>query len=129
MTDRVLFVEDDETFRTIVARHLRRHGYEVVEAGSAEEARTALAGGTAPAVVLLDVNLPGDPGWSLLRSGPLADAVRDGLPVVVASAVTVDPARLREFHVAGYLPKPFPLETLLASIDRLIHQEGVTTEP
>ena len=32
-------------------------------------------------------------------------------PVVIASATTVNPKRLEEFRVAGYLPKPFPLET------------------
>ncbi len=41
----------------------------------------------------------------------------------MASATTVSPARLREYAVAGYLPKPFPLETLLATVERLIHPE------
>jgi hypothetical protein len=41
--------------------------------------------------------------------------------VVIASATTVNPKRLAEFHVAGYLPKPFPLETLVDTVDRLLH--------
>lgn len=56
----VLLVEDDATLRQILARHLRAQGYDVDEAGSAEEAVTILAGGIRPAVVLLDINLPGD---------------------------------------------------------------------
>jgi DNA-binding NarL/FixJ family response regulator len=40
--------------------------------------------------------------------------------VVIASATTVNPRRLDEFRVAGYLPKPFPLETLVATIERLL---------
>jgi hypothetical protein len=41
-------------------------------------------------------------------------------PVIIASAVTVDPRRLREFAVAGYLPKPVPPETLPQTVERLL---------
>ena len=71
-----------------------------------------------PILVLLDINLPGDTGWSVLRSDAFAAAGRP--PVVVASAMSVSPARLREFGVAGYLPKPFALDTLRSTIDRLL---------
>ena len=37
--------------------------------------------------------------------------------------MAVNPARLREFGVAGYLPKPFALETLPSTIDRLLTKE------
>jgi DNA-binding response OmpR family regulator len=114
----VLLVEDDESLRRILARHLRAHGYDVDEAASAEEAVTILAEGVRPAVVLLDINLPGDNGWDLLRGPSLAAA--GSPPVVVASALTISPRRLAEFGVAGYLPKPFPLETLTATIERLV---------
>ncbi len=123
MTDRILFVEDDEPFRTTVARHLRRHGYEVIESPSVEDARLRLDGGLRPSLVLLDLNLPGETGWSLLRDDRLRAAGEP--PVVVASATTVSPARLREHAVAGYLPKPFPLETLVVTIDRLLGSRRV----
>jgi DNA-binding response OmpR family regulator len=115
---RILFVEDDESLRLIVARHLRAQGYEVDEADSAEAAVSLLEGGLRPGVVILDLNLPGDTGWDLLRGPALADA--GSPPVAIVSATTVNPRRLAEFKVAGYLPKPFPLETLVATIERLI---------
>lgn len=114
----ILLVEDDEGLRPILAGHLRRHGYSVVEAATAEAATAALAGGADPALVILDVNLPGETGWDLLRSPAMAGPLRP--PVVIASAVTVSPRRLAEFGVDGYLPKPFPLETLLQTIGRLL---------
>lgn len=114
----ILLVEDDESLRRILARHLRAHGYDVDEAASAEEAATILAEGVRPAVVLLDINLPGDNGWDLLRGPSLAAA--GSPPVVVASALTISPRRLAEFGVAGYLPKPFPLETLTATVERVV---------
>jgi len=114
-------VEDDEGLRQIVARHLRAQGYEVDEAASAERAATALDDGLRPDVVILDLNLPGDTGWDVLRSPALAAA--GSPPVVIASATTVSPKRLAEFGVAGYLPKPFPLETLVATIERLLNSD------
>jgi CheY-like chemotaxis protein len=114
----ILFVDDDESLRGIVARALRALGREVVEAESAEDAVALLDGGLRPGLVLLDLNLPGDTGWGLLRGPALAAA--GSPPVVVASATTVSPRRLAEFGCAGYLPKPFPLETLVATVDRLL---------
>jgi len=113
----ILLVEDDDPLREILARHLRARGHEIHEAASAEDAVEALNAGLRPGLVLLDINLPGETGWSLLRGGALASA--GDPPVIVASATTVDPRRLREHRVAGYLPKPFPLQTLLEAIERL----------
>ncbi len=118
----LLLVEDDESLRRILARHLRKRGYQVEEAASAEAAVLALDGGLRPSLVLLDLNLPGDTGWDLLRGPSLAAA--GSPPVVISSATNVSPHRLAEFDVAGYLPKPFPLETLVSTIDRLLHPDG-----
>lgn len=117
----VLFVEDDESLRQILARHLRANGFRVEEAASAEDAISALAAGTRPNVVLLDINLPGDNGWDLLRRPDLAAS--GSPPVVVASAITIRPRQLAEFHVAGYLPKPFPPETLIDTLGRVLSAE------
>lgn len=126
MSDGILIVEDDESLRQIVARHLRANGYEVDEAASAEEASSALRSGSRPGVLVLDLNLPGDTGWDLLR-GP--DLLAAGSPlVIITSATTVSPKRLAEFGVAGYLPKPFPLETLIATIERLLTSEAKEDE-
>ena len=130
MTDRsrpLLLVEDDQSLRQIVTRHVRAEGYQVVEASSAEEAVQRLENGLRPALLLLDLNLPGGTGWDVLRSPSLAAA--GSPPVVIASATTVSPRRLAEFRVAGYLPKPFPLETLIATIERLTAHEEPSPNP
>ena len=78
-----------------------RIGYDVDEAGSAEEAAAILAEGLRPDMVLLDINLPGDSGWDLLRGPSLVAA--GSPPVVIASALTVSPRLLAEFGVAAHL--------------------------
>jgi DNA-binding response OmpR family regulator len=118
---RVLIVEDDESLRRIVARHLRAKGYEVEETASAEAATAILGDGLPPGIVLLDLNLAGDTGWDLLRQPALAAA--GSPPVVITSATTVGPRRLAEFHCAGYLPKPYPLDTLVATLEQALRSE------
>jgi CheY-like chemotaxis protein len=92
-----------------------------MEAASAEDAAAALDGGGRPNLVLLDVNLPGDTGWDFLRGDSLARA--GSPPVVISSATAVSPRRLDEFGVAGYLPKPCPLDTIVDTVSRLVAPE------
>ena len=86
-------------------------------------AREAIAAASteAPVLLLLDINLPDQTGWEILRTalreGWLHPQNIDGdgqkLPVIVLSAVRVGPGRLAEFHPLAYLPKPFPMDALL----------------
>jgi two-component system response regulator CpxR len=125
-TGRVLVVEDDESLRQILARYLRGQGLAVSDVASAEDAARALDDGLRPQVIVLDVNLPGDNGWDLLRGPAFAEAGRPA--VVIASAISVNPRRLAEFGIAGYLPKPFAIETLAATIDRLLTPAATAEE-
>jgi DNA-binding response OmpR family regulator len=113
----VLLVEDDVTLAGLLAHALEGRGHVVETVGSAEDAERRLALAPQPALVVLDVNLPGDSGWSLFRRGTLG--VAGAAPTVITSAVPVSPARLREFRVAGYLPKPFSMAALVDCVERL----------
>lgn len=114
---RILLVEDDETLRDLISRNLRIRGHEVIEAASARAALAQLRTQQLD-LVLLDINLPDQTGWDILRaavSEQLLPVVsqEENIPVVVLSAVRVTAARLAEFHPLAYLPKPFPMEALL----------------
>jgi DNA-binding response OmpR family regulator len=106
---RVLLVEDDDTLRRVIARNLTSRGIAVREAATAAEAIEA-ATTEPPDLLLLDINLPDQTGWDVLR-----ELKRHGgdVPTIVLSAVRVGQSRLDEFHPLAYLPKPFPLEALL----------------
>ena len=117
---RILVVEDDEMLGELILRNLERRGHDV---RVAEDAHTALAHlRTDPFdLILLDICLPDETGWEVLRTaqkeGKLSPLELDGnagrLPVVVLSAVRVSPGRLQEFHPLAYLPKPFPMDAVL----------------
>jgi len=72
-------------------------------------------------LIILDINLPDQTGWEVLRTAqkegwlppPEIGANAEQLPVAVLSAVRVSPRRLLEFHPLAYLPKPFPMDALL----------------
>lgn len=117
---RILLVEDDDVLRGLVARNLQARGYDVRLAADAQEALAQLR--AAPFdLVLLDINLPDETGWEVLRTaqreGWLQPLMIDDetlkLPVVVLSAVRVSSQRIAEFHPLAYLPKPFPMEAIL----------------
>jgi DNA-binding response OmpR family regulator len=116
LASRVLMVEDDLALATIVVRHLRARGHDARAAASVEEARELLRSGFRPTVVLLDINLPGDSGWDLLRGRELETA--GSPPVYVVSATSIPSARLREYGVTGFLPKPFAMPTLVDVVER-----------
>jgi DNA-binding response OmpR family regulator len=106
---RVLLVEDEVPLRRVVARNLTSRGVQVREAGTAFEAIQA-AITDPPDLLLLDINLPDQTGWDVLR-----ELKRRGneLPTIVVSAVRIGQQRLEEFHPLAYLPKPFPIDALL----------------
>jgi DNA-binding response OmpR family regulator len=117
---RVLLVDDEARLRGILARYLRARGHVVLEASTAAEARAALADGQVE-VLLLDVNLPDETGWAVLRwararalSAP--DDWRQPR-VVVMSAVPPSATRVEQFGPEAVLNKPFPIEALARLVE------------
>ena len=106
---RVLVVEDEEPLRRVIARNLTGRGIQVSEAGTASDAVDAATTAQYD-LLLLDINLPDQTGWEVLRE---LRRRRSEVPTIVVSAVRVSQNRLEEFHPVAYLPKPFPIDALL----------------
>ncbi len=66
LTITVLLVDDEEAFRSTLAKRLGKRGISVREAGTGEEA-LAIAEAWEPDVVLLDVKMPGMDGLTVLH--------------------------------------------------------------
>src|SRR4030042_1609358 len=81
---KILLVEDNELNRDMLARRLKRHGMEVVEALDGSQA-LAVAAAEQPDLILMDMNLPGLDGWEATRS-LRADPVTQHIPVIALTA-------------------------------------------
>lgn len=109
---RILFVEDEDAVRTVAAKLLRARGYEVIEAGSGEEA-LELAEAHAGQIDLMisDVVMPGMQGPDLLKH---ARGYLAGAPVMFISGYAeAEFSNLLEGEEnISFLPKPIDIKTL-----------------
>jgi DNA-binding response OmpR family regulator len=107
----VLVVEDDPDLLSIIEMVLVEEGYRV---RTAAEGRAALAriAEEMPALVLLDMRMPGMDGWEFAREF----RARHGraAPIVVVTAAEDARGRAEEIDADGWLAKPFDLDDVLA---------------
>jgi CheY-like chemotaxis protein len=108
----VLLVDDEEFLRRVMKDLLVREGYEVVEAGTGVEALDQVDR-HAPDVVVLDLNLPGMDGYSVLSELRSRPATRH-IPVVVLTAKGDEDNEVRVFELGAddFLTKPFRAKAL-----------------
>ena len=79
-------VEDDASTQRIVAENLERNGFSPILFDTAEKAYAALRGGNLPALIILDMLLPGMSGVDLIRLIKQNKAW-EGIPVVVVTVL------------------------------------------
>jgi PAS domain S-box-containing protein len=125
----LLNVDDDEAARRLRSELLRNAGYRVVEAATGFDALRAVEQ-HAPALILLDVHLPGLDGFEVcgrLKAQPQTLAI----PIVLISAACVtgqDWARGLSVGADNYLVAPVAAEVLLGTIRVLVHRAQVEQE-
>ncbi len=116
----ILVVDDDTRLREYLRVNLEMEGYEVVEAGSAEEGLAALDEGP-PDLILLDVMMPGVDGWQMLSRVRERHGLAS-IPVVMFSG-KVDREQAAAAEEAGaqaFIGKPFDPQQLIASTKQLL---------
>jgi DNA-binding response OmpR family regulator len=120
---RVLIVEDDATFRQTLADTLTAHGYHVSWRGDAMDLPAEVLA-VAPAVVILDVMLPGLDGLNACRALRTSGS---NVPVLMLSARSGDLDKIvgLESGADDYVTKPFSTGELLARIRALLRRTPV----
>jgi CheY-like chemotaxis protein len=124
MIPRVLIVDDNPTNLKLVAYLVRANGYEVDTAGDAEAALAAIAAHR-PALILMDLQLPGIDGLELtrrLKSDPATRAIK--IIAVTAYAMRGDEDKAREAGCDDYVTKPIDTRGLPELIAKHIGREG-----
>ena len=113
----ILYIEDTENNRILVTRRLTKSGYEVLTAESAEEG-LRLAEAKMPALILMDMGMPGTDGWTATRR-LRADPNLCQIPVIAltAHAMQGDREKAIEAGCDDYETKPFDFPRLLEKIE------------
>ncbi len=116
---RVLVVDDDATIRRVLTLNFEADGYEVSVAADGEQAKE-LARSIHPDVVILDVMMPGEDGYSVLRTLRSSPQTND-IPVVLLSARASDEEVFRGWQSGAdsYVTKPFELDEVVRLIARI----------
>ena len=118
----VLLVDDDLTLLSVLSRRMSRAGYEARTATSGPAA-LKLLDGSWPALMVVDLMMPGMDGFELCRRvKQIAD-----LPIIVLSAVDASEAKVSalELYAEDYVTKPFDPDELVARVQRVLRRAAV----
>jgi CheY-like chemotaxis protein len=124
MAQTILVVDDNEANLRLITAVLRTRGYHLQEAMSGRAALDALAN-ERPALVLMDVQMPGLSGIEVARTIRAMPTMAD-LPLIAITAMAMKGDR-EQVLAAGfndYVAKPYKMGELLALVARWLPPEG-----
>ena len=115
----IMVVDDDENIAQLVRLYLEKEGFEVVSYSRGDSALTAFKSNP-PALLLLDIMLPGMDGWQVCR------AIRQisSIPIIMLSAKdeTFDKVLGLELGADDYITKPFDPKELIARVKAVLRR-------
>jgi two-component system phosphate regulon response regulator PhoB len=127
--ERILVVDDEADILALVTYHLAKSGYRVSTAATGPEALRA-ARDERPALVVLDLMLPGMSGFDVLEQ-LRGDAATSGIAVLMLTARRDEPDRIRGLSIGAddYLTKPFSPQELVLRVGAILRRTaaGATT--
>jgi len=120
----ILIIEDNEKNRKLARDVLQVKGYKTIESETAEEGLD-LARSESPALILMDIQLPGIDGITALKQ-LRADPVTKSIPTIAitASAMTHNRQTMLAEGFDGYQTKPIGLKDFLGEVERVLAIRG-----
>ena len=115
----ILVVDDNQDNAEIIRQYLETRGYKITVAHSGDEA-LALFETVRPALVLLDVMMPGRDGWEVCRIMKQHPTLGRSVRIVMVTALDEwqDKREALQLGADDYVEKPFELPTLAATVQR-----------
>ena len=126
----LLIVDDDRRIRELLRRYLVAEGYRVTTASSAAEATTAMKGFSFDLVVL-DVMMPGEDGFSFATRVRADNGAIATVPILMLTAKTEFEERVLGFEIGvdDYLGKPFEPRELSLRIASILRRARTSADP
>ena len=118
----ILIVDDDQEIRELLQEYLQRAGFEVLAAAEGGEMYRLLADNQ-PDLIILDIMMPGDDGFSLCQQIRRSSQV----PIIMLTAASDEADRVigLELGADDYIAKPFSPRELMARVRALSVEAGV----
>ncbi len=115
----ILVVDDNQDNAEIIRQYLEIRGYPITVAHDGDEA-LALFEQVKPALVLLDVMMPGRDGWEVCRLMKQHPTLGRSVRVIMVTALDEwqDKREALQIGADDYVEKPFDLPTLAATVQR-----------
>jgi two-component system cell cycle response regulator DivK len=119
----ILIVEDNEKNRKLIRDVLQVKGYQTLETETAEEGHN-LAVKNHPAIILMDIQLPGMDGITALKQ-LRADPITKTIPVIAitASAMSYNRQAMLAEGFDGYQSKPISVKDFLEEVRRVLNAD------
>lgn len=116
----ILIIEDNEKNRKLCRDVLQVKGYKTIESETAEEG-LELARSQSPAMILMDIQLPGIDGVTAMKQLK-ADVQTKNIPIIAitASAMTNTRQAMLAEGFDGYQTKPVSLKDFIAEVERVL---------
>ena len=118
----ILVIDDDRNILEIIKLYLNKEGY-AVQVGERGDTALALFRETKPALVVLDVMLPGMDGWKVLHQ--LRQESDAPVIMLTAKSDTLDRVQGLDLGADDYMVKPFDAKELLARIKAVLRRSAV----
>lgn len=119
----VMVVEDNEKNRKLMRVVLKAKGYNVIEATTGEEALNLLKN-QKPNIILMDIQLPGIDGLTLIKQIK-ADTMTKEIPIIAVTAYAMkgDEQKILDTGCEAYMSKPINTQELPIIIEKYIKKE------
>ena len=120
MGKQILIIDDEAYVRRLIRMVLERYGYEVSEAGSAEEGLEMLHSAS-PDAVTVDLMMPGLSGVDLLKAKAVDERIRD-VPALIVTAIGMEDQIEEALQLGAKqaISKPFSQSQLIEAIQALL---------
>jgi PAS domain S-box-containing protein len=125
---RILIIDDEPANLSVVVGYLTGHGFQIVVARNGE-AGVRLARQNHPALILLDVQLPGIDGFEACRRLKADERTRQ-IPVIFMTVLTKVEDKVQGFEAGGvdYISKPFQKQEVLARVTTHLRLRELTRD-
>jgi len=120
LSKKILIVDDEEDYLSLLKDALEIRGFEVVTAASAVEAGMALAS-KLPVLILMDIKMPGINGFQACEAIKRNPQTRD-IPIIIVSGLSgeAEMKKAAKVGIADYFVKPVDIEKLIAKIKEIL---------